>query len=317
MRFIILFLLSFSAFAQNSDFDKALKYFQAGQYTKSKPFFESYLKTNPSDALTREYLGDIAAHQKKWDAALDYYSKLVEEKPSSANYHFKYGGALGMKALSISKIRALTYIDDIKEHFNTAAELDPKHIEARWALVELYIQLPGILGGSFSKAESYAMELQKISPVDGYLSRGYVAEKQNDMKAAEKLYIKAIDVGGSPTTYQKLIDLYEKDNAPGKALSAAQKSFKIHNRNQTNYQIGKICAEFNIKPELGLASLKQYIANHSIKDGVPVSWAHFRIAQIYRNLGNKSSANYHINLSLADLPDFDQALEEKERIDAM
>ncbi len=317
MRFILFFFLCFSAFAQSSNYDKALKYFENGQYAKSKPFFESYLKTNPAHAATREYLGDIAAHQKKWDDALSFYETLVEEKPSSANYHFKYGGALGMKALSISRIRALTYIDDIKQHFIKAAELDPKHIEARWALVELYIQLPGILGGSFNKAESYAMELQKISPVDGYLARGYVAEKQDEMKTAEALYLKAIEVGGSPTTYQKLIDLYEKDNAPDKALTAAQKSVKIHNRNQTNYQIGKICAEFNIKPELGLASLKQYIANHSIKDGVPISWAHFRIAQIYRNLGNKSSANYHINLSLADLPDFDQALEEKEKIEAM
>ncbi len=317
MRYLLVFLISFSTFAQTSDFDKALKYFDAAQYAKAKPFFESYFKSHPNDDRTREYLGDIAAHSKKWDDALSYYQPLVEEKPNSANYHFKYGGALGMKALSISKIRALTYIDDIKEHFTKAAELDPKHIETRWALVELYIQLPGILGGSFSKAEKYAMELQKISPVDGYLSRGYIAEKKNDMADAEKLYIKAIEVGGSPTTYQKLIDLYEKDNEPGKALTTAQKSFKIHKRNQTNYQIGKICAQFNLMPELGLASLKQYITNHSIKDGVPVSWAHFRMAQIYRNQGNKSSANYYINLSLADLPNFDLAQEEKEKIEAM
>ena len=102
MRFIILFLLSFSAFAQNSDFDKALKYFQAGQYTKSKPFFESYLKTNPSDALTREYLGDIAAHQKKWDAALDYYSKLVEEKSIVAPETFHNSIPLGSEPLFVS-----------------------------------------------------------------------------------------------------------------------------------------------------------------------------------------------------------------------
>ena len=72
-----------------------------------------------------------------------------------------------------------------------------------------------------------------------------------------------------------------------------------------------------MKHQLGLASLKQYIANHSMKDGVPVSWAHLRMAQIYRNLGNKEKAGYYINRCLSDLPDFDQALEEKEKIEDM
>ncbi len=53
---------------------------------------------------------------------------------------------MGMKALSVSKLRALTYIGDIRAHFEKAATLDPHHIEVRWALVEYYIQLPGILG---------------------------------------------------------------------------------------------------------------------------------------------------------------------------
>ena len=317
MRLIVILFLSFSSFAQNSDFKKAEDYFKAEKFEKAKPIFQNYLKSHPNDRLTREYLGDIAAYAKNWDSALDYYEELVEEQPQSANYHFKYGGALGMKALSINKIRALTYIDDIKENFIKAAELDPNHIETRWALVELYLQLPGIVGGSDRKALEYAMELQKISPVDGYLARGYVAEHKNNLKEAEELYKKAIKVGGSPTTYAKLIALYEKDNEPKKALNTASESFQIHKRNQINYQIGKIAAEFDMEPKLGLASLKQYIANHSFKDGVPISWAHFRMAQIYKNMGDKTRALHYINLTLIDSPNFDQALEEKKNINAM
>ncbi|MFT4848202.1 MAG: hypothetical protein ACI83B_000728 [Sediminicola sp.] len=50
-----------------------------------------------------------------------------------------------LKALEISKIRALFYGSDIREASETAAILDPMHIDTRWALVEFYIQLPGIL----------------------------------------------------------------------------------------------------------------------------------------------------------------------------
>ena len=314
LKFLFALFISASVFAQDAAYQKAEAYFKAEKFALAKPIFSKYLDANPKHAKTREYLGDIAAYAKDWDTAITYYEPLVEEAPSSANYHFKYGGALGMKALDISKLRALTYIDDIKEHFTRAAELDPKHIETRWALVELYLQLPGIIGGSTKKAKAYAMELQDISPVDGYLARGYVAEHEDEMDEAEALYKKAIEVGGSPTTYEKLTNLYEKKNQPKKAINNAASSLKLHKRNQINYQIGKIAAEFDMESELGLASLKQYIENHSVKDGVPVRWAHFRMAQIYRNKGDKTSATHYINLALADEPDFEQALEEKKRI---
>jgi hypothetical protein len=56
-----------------------------------------------------------------------------------------------------------------------AIKLNPAHIDARWALIELYIKLPGIVGGE-TKALKYASELSKISSVDGYLSRGHIDE---------------------------------------------------------------------------------------------------------------------------------------------
>jgi hypothetical protein len=47
--------------------------------------------------------------------------------------------------------------------FEKAISLNPKHIESCWALIELYIQLPGIVGGSESKAIKYSNELLRLS----------------------------------------------------------------------------------------------------------------------------------------------------------
>ena len=113
-----------------------------------------------------------------------------------------------MKALSISKLKALGIIGDVKRSFLKAAELDPNHIDARWALVELYVSLPGIVGGSNSKALKYANELQKLSKVDGYLAKGYVYEYDDKPELAEKYYKLAIKVGGSVTCYEKLSNFY-------------------------------------------------------------------------------------------------------------
>ena len=201
-----------------SDFEKAEKLFKADKMDQAELVFESVLRSNPSDLKTIEYLGDIAGHDKSWDKAIGYYKKLKQLKPSVANYHYKYGGALGMKAKDSNKFKALGMIDEVKASFEKAISLNPKHIESRWALIELYIQLPGIVGGSESKAIKYSNELLRLSPVDGYLSRGHIDEYFKRYASAEQQYKKAILVGGSKTSYQKLASLYKnKMRDPEKA----------------------------------------------------------------------------------------------------
>ena len=299
--------------AQNS-FQKGELHFKKEQFQEAKPHFESYLIKHPEHKQTREYLGDIAGIKKDWDVALGYYKQLLEEEPNNANYHFKYGGALGLKSLEISKFKAILYLDDIKFHLNKAAELDPKHIEVRWALIELYIQLPSIVGGSEDKAIAYAKELQRISTVDGHLAQGYIAEYNDRPQDAEHFYKKAIEIGGSQHTYNKLTELYENNNQPKKALENLNDALKKFDRNQLNYQIGKICAQYNLEPAKGLVYLNRYINSYSVKDGVPLDWAYYRKAQIYRNLGNKSKALHWIDKALEERQDFEEALQEKERI---
>lgn len=312
----LLFLFPLLAVAQ-TNFQQAENYFKHEKFKKAKPIFEDYLKQHPKDKKTQEYLGDIAANGKEWNTAISYYKNLVDDEPSNANYHFKYGGAMGMKAISISRIRAITYIGDIKRELEQAAKLDPKHVETRWALVEFYIQLPGIFGGSENKATDYAKELGEISSVDGYLAHGYIAEYSDRPKDAERYYTKAIEVGGSPHTYDKLSSLYENNNQPDKAIETASKSLKLHKRNQLNYQIGKVCAQYNMEPQYGIDCLSEYLANYVITDGTSKEWAYYRLAQIYKNLGKKEIALTWINKALINKSDFPEAKKEKSLILAL
>lgn len=206
LKFIVL-LFSLQTMAQ-TDFDKAEKLFKQEKFDQAKVLFDAFLKSNPNNYKAIEYLGDIAGHQKKWDEAIKQYRILKSQFPKTANYYYKYGGALGMKAKSVNKFKALGMIDEVEESFLTAAKLDPKHIEARWALVMLYIELPGIIGGSEKKAQKYADELMVLSKVDGYLAKGYIDEYFDRYTKAEANYIKAHEIGNSKTTFQKLYNLY-------------------------------------------------------------------------------------------------------------
>lgn len=212
--FILFPLFLFS----QSNFETAEKLFEAEKYSQAVPMFESVLKTNPNDLKAIEYLGDISGKQKQWDKALGYYNKLKKIQPNKADYHYKCGGIMGMKAKEVNKFKALGMIGEIRSSFEKAIVLNPKHIEARWALIELNLQLPRIVGGSESKAIKYSNELLKISPVDGYLSRGHIEEYFKRYTSAEKYYCKAHEIGKSKTTFQAVYNLYlKKLNDPKKA----------------------------------------------------------------------------------------------------
>ena len=148
----------------------------------------------------------------------------------------------------------------LKVALKQALKLDPDSIEIHWALIDLYISLPGIVGGSLSKARSYALELKALSLLDGYLALGYVYEYDNEPEKAKMNYIKALNL---------LHDLGQVT------------------RNQLNYQIGKICSDYGIEADKGIAHLNVYISNYTVMDGVPLEWAYYRLAKIYRNKSDR------------------------------
>ena len=175
---------------------------------EAKQMFQDYLKSHPNHSKSIEYIGDIAGHQKQWNEAIEYYQKLKISFPKNANYWYKYGGALGMKAKESNKFKALGMIDKIEESFLMAAKLESKHVETRFALVMLYLELPGIIGGSEKKAQKYADELMRISSVQGFLAQGYIDAYFKRFIKAELNYKKAFEIEPSKITFEKLYDLY-------------------------------------------------------------------------------------------------------------
>lgn len=300
-KLLFILLFPFLTFSQ-IELDIIDEIFQKKEYEKAEAFISKYLKTHPNNLKAIELLGDAFGYQKKWNDAINQYSILVRMQQDNGNYHYKYGGALGMKALSVSKFRALGIVGDIKTAFLKAAELDKHHIDTRWALVELYMQLPGIIGGSKNKSLKYANELENLSKVDGYLAKGYIYEYDDEPYLAEKYYKMAIKEGGSLICFNKLTELYESEKQPQKAIANIEATQKKHQRNALHYQIGKVAAEYNIHLQKGEQCLYRYLSNYSTADGVPRAWAHYRLAQIYKHRNNKESALKYIDMAIAELP---------------
>ncbi|MEC3906894.1 tetratricopeptide repeat protein [Tamlana sp. 2201CG12-4] len=313
MRKTLLIVLFPLVVCSQSNLEEIDILFEKKQFQKAEDVISTYLENHPGDLKGLELLGDAYGYQKKWDEAIASYKKLLKTNINSANYHYKYGGALGMRALE-NKLKAIGSIGDIKASFLKAVELDKSHIGARWALVELYMQLPGIFGGSKKKSLKFAQELEALSKVDGYLAKGYVYEYDDEPELAEKYYKMAITEGGSLTCFNKLTHLYEQEQRPYQAIKNIEDAQLKHRRNALHYQIGKVAAEYNIELQKGEQCLYTYLENYSAADGVPKAWAHYRLAQIHTHKKNKEKALQYIDLAISELPKIKPFKTQKDKI---
>lgn len=230
--YLLILFVSLNAIAQ-TEFARAEKLLSEGRTDAAKTVLQAVVKQKPDHLAAIEKLGDIEAEAGNWNEALPFYSELKAHAPKNASYHYKYGGTLAMIAKESNKLKALGMISEIRDSFETAIALNNKHLEARWALIELNLQLPSIVGGSKSDAEAYAEELLAISAVDGHLAKGHIAEDYGDYVLAEKHYKNAVAVGGSKTTHQKLANLYtNKMKLPEKA-KAVWEHYRKQEANKT------------------------------------------------------------------------------------
>lgn len=275
---IVIFLsLVMAPLHAQSSLEKGENYLKENKIRQAKEVFRQH--ENNLKAI--EYLGDIASFEKKWDEAIAYYEELIELEPNSSGYNFKLGGAMGMKAMEISKFKAALMLGDIKTYLNKAAELDKNHAEVRRALVELYMQLPSFIGGDKDLAQRYVNELQAINKIDAYLAQAYIHKTEEDGDSTKK--------------------------AIKNALEEARKDKSLIKRNYLNYELGERAAALNLMPETAVQLLENYIENYNYKDLKSPAWAHFYIAKIQASQNNQDKALTHVNKALANKFNFPEA----------
>ena len=282
-------LISFNLYSQDRIISEVDLLISERKFEEAENILITEINKKESTELI-EILGDIYGYQKEWEKAEIEYQKIIKMNPDNANYYFKYGGALGMLALE-NKMKGLVLVNDIEQAFLKTVELDSKHLEVRWALVEFYIQLPGILGGSYKKANEYADQLGKIKIIEGLLAKSYIADYRKIENEAEKFSRKAMEY----------IDTVNED----------------YPRNNINYQIGKTAANYNINLEDGIKHLNRYIKNYSLTDNVSLHWIYLQLARIYKLKYDKNKALISIEKALEIKPDFKWAIKIKGEIEAM
>jgi len=136
-------------------------------YADAESLLVRRIRANPNDDSAHYYLGQIPVRSRavdRYDEAIEHFKKCVELKPTSSYYQLWLGRGFGVKAQNAGVFSAVGYVGDIKAAFQKAVELDSSNFDARYDLIQFYLQAPGIFGGSVSKAKVVAESYAGLNP---------------------------------------------------------------------------------------------------------------------------------------------------------
>jgi len=135
----------------------------------------------------------LYASTRAFEQSFDILSSLAEEDPENYDYQFMLGGIAGILASEVSQVKSLPYVRTMKTAFEQAARIAPDSLTIQLVLLELYTELPWVLGGSNKKAKKALSAVQSLSTIEGFLAAGYYYRTTKKNKEALVAYLNAVN----------------------------------------------------------------------------------------------------------------------------
>ncbi len=239
------------------------------QYMVAEKVIINSIKENPNNQILIKKLGDCYGFIKDWDNAIIQYQKLIELDSDNSVYNYKLGGTLAAKANETNIFKSLSLINKSKKYLLKSVKLDNKNKPAMWVLIQIFTELPQLLGGDKSVALQYASELENISLVDGLFAKKYIYDFKDDHKMSNIYLNKIIEN----------LDFFSLE----------------YDYNYLNFRIGELCAINKINLDRGIMQLNYYIENFTSRDRSTPDYAYYLLAKIYLHKNDYSNAKVQLD----------------------
>ena len=188
-------------------------------------------------------------------AAATLLERAVDQTPQNAEAHYLLGIAYGEQAEKASVFRQPALARKTRDEFERAVALDPGHLDARFSLVQYYIDAPGFLGGGEEKARDQANAIAARNAGYGHRAVAF-------------------------------IDTHEKQYAA--ALAELDEALRIDpNDMDALFELGHVAALSGLELQRGEAALERYIAHKPGRDDPPPSEANDWLQKIRAREGKQ------------------------------
>lgn len=258
---------------------------------------------------------DTLAHGD-WDKAADLFEQALKASPNNAQYHFWLGRAYGAKAQNASLFSAPGLATKTREQFELAVQLDPNYTDARFGLLEYYLQAPGFLGGSEDKAMEQAQELRKRDALTGHRAFALIYNRQKKPDLARKEYYDAVrEQPNSARAHQSLALFLMNEKNYKQSREELETAIRLDAAFMPPYfRIGQLAALSQSDYVRGEEFLKKYIAYKPAEDEPPGYRAWYWLGQIYEKQGRKADAKQSYAMSLRLQPNQKDVTEALKRV---
>jgi tetratricopeptide (TPR) repeat protein len=300
---------------QNGD-SSGVRLFEAGKFSEAKTVFEPAFKSNGRDAAAAFYLGRIAMEERRHDRAADYFETATKLEPKNSTYFLWLGRAYGREAQNANVLRQPGLAKKAKGAWERAIELDPDNLDARSDLIQYYVQAPGFLGGSTSKALEQAEEIRKRNALRGYLELGGLYEQDKKLVEAEMAYLGAAkEKSDRHVGEYRLGVFYQNTGAYEKAFELFE-SMIAANPTEVGalFQIGKTGALSGQRLERSEEALKAYLQTTPGRNDPSLAAAHWRLGMVHQWRRDRDRAKAEYETALRLDPTFKPATESLKKL---
>ena len=288
--------------ASSQKAEEGIKLYEAGRHADARAMLEAAFREDPKDARAAGYLGRVLLATDELEAAVDRLEKAVALDPKSSELALWLGRAYGTQAIRANFLKQVSLAGKVKKAFEKAVELDDSNLDARFSLIDYYLQAPGIMGGSVEKAREQAAEIARRDTMKGYRATGRIAEYEKKFDVALAAYERAgTEFPAKREPFFWIAGSYSRQKQYGKAFDTMERlqAEQPAEKPLACFQIGVFSAVSGERLERGEECLKLYLQREPKSDEPSLASAHYRLGQLYEKKGNREQAKREYSAALS------------------
>lgn len=220
--------------------------------------------------------------KKDFAGAIALLEPMALAKPNDAEVQLELGMALTGEIGNVGLLGKAGMAKRSLAAYERAAELDPRNVGARLALIQYYMQAPFFAGGNRARAYATASELASFDAWQGNFW---------------------------------LMRLHLEDKEPKAALAACDALLKVEPASyRALYQLGRTVALTGLEKERGVAALRQAVNLTPAATDPGRQHAFFRLGQILEARADLAEARSAFESAVAIEPKMREAVERLEAL---
>lgn len=176
-----------------------------GHFKQARALVDRQLQANPNNAELNWLMARIHRAFGDIPGAINYAQKAVQLAPGKADYHLTVAELQGRVAEQSNMLKQAMLARTIRKELETALQLDPSNLDARWGLLQYYWMAPSFMGGDKAKAREMATEIAKLNAAQGFAAQAAIAADEKRTADVESNYRRAVQA--NPKDYDARISL--------------------------------------------------------------------------------------------------------------